>query len=146
MDAEPHAVGSHTLKLVTMLADLGYRGIPANHRHDPFIKVAKWRTGCAFNVGQNILACPPSALLCYRTKLRQSVSVFSRDIREVSDCVDTRAALDAKIRLNFDSPAVPLWQSRVPGDGRGLEACSPDHATSLDGVAVGLGALPLQRC
>ena len=41
MDAEPHAVGSHALKLVAMLADLGYRGIPANHHHDPLIMVVK---------------------------------------------------------------------------------------------------------
>jgi hypothetical protein len=46
-----------------MLADLGYRGIPADHRHDPFIKVVKWGAWCAFDVGQNILGCPPSALL-----------------------------------------------------------------------------------
>src|SRR5215469_1383914 len=67
MHAEPHAVRSHALKLVAMLANLGYRRIPANHRHDAFIMVVKRRTWCACNVGQNILGCPFSTLLCYRS-------------------------------------------------------------------------------
>src|SRR6516164_2510274 len=120
-----------------MLADLGYRGIPADHRHDPSIKVVKWGAWCAFDVGQNILGCPPSALLCHRTKLWQSVSVRSRDISEVSDCIDAREVLHAKIRLNLDSPAVSLRQPRVTGGCRGVEACCPNHATALDGAAVG---------
>jgi len=108
VDAEPHAIGGHAFKLVAMLADLGYRGIPSNHRHDPFVMVEKWGTGRACNIGQNVRGCPPSALLCYRTKLRQSVSIFSGDISEVADRVDTREALDAKIVVNLDSPAGSL--------------------------------------
>src|SRR6516164_2036086 len=120
-----------------MLPDLGYRGIPADHRHNPSIKVVKWGAWSAFDVGQNILGCPPSTLLCDRTKLWQSVPVFSCDTSEVTDCVDTREALHTKIRLNLDSPAVSLRQARVTGDRRGLESCCPDHATTLDGAAVG---------
>ena len=137
MNAEPHAVGSHAFKLVAVLADLGYCGIPANHRHDPFIMVLKRGTRCAFNVGQNILGCQPPALLCYRAKLWQSVSVLSRDVSEVADGIDTWEALNAKIVLNLDSPTASLWQPQVTSDRRGLETRSPDHATALDGAAVG---------
>src|SRR5215469_10559558 len=120
-----------------MLPDLCYRGIPADHRHNPSIKVVKWGAWSAFDVGQNILGCPPSALLCYRTKLWQSVSVFSRDIGEVSDCIDAREVLHAKIRLNLDSPAASLREPRATGDRRGLEASCPNHAAAFDGAAVG---------
>src|SRR6516162_9548967 len=120
-----------------MLPDLGYRGIPADHRHNPSIKVVKWGAWSAFDVGQNILGCPPSTLLCDRTKLWQSVPVFSRDTSEITDRVDTREVLDAKIVLNLDSSAASLRQPQVTCDRRGLEARSPDDATALDGAAVG---------
>src|SRR5215472_9120685 len=73
MSAEPHAVGSHAFKLVAMLADLGYCGIPANHRHDPFIMVVKWGTWSAFNIGR-------SHLIEERLKLMVIILVHERNM------------------------------------------------------------------
>src|SRR5262249_25055426 len=92
---------------------------------------------CAFNIRQDILGCPLSALLCYRTELWQSVSIISFDIREVTDCIDSREAPNTEIELNLDSPAVSLRQPQVTGDRCCLEARSPDHATALNGAAIG---------
>src|SRR5215831_4628091 len=126
MDAEPHTVGCHAFKFVAMLADLGYRGIPTNHRHDPFIMVVKWGPRCAFDIGQNIPSCPSSSLLRNRSKLGQSFSVLSSDVSEVSDRIDAREALDAEIVLDLDSSAATLRQAQITGDRRSLESCSPD--------------------
>src|SRR5215831_4483803 len=130
MDAQPHTIGCYALELVAMLADLRYCRIPADHRHDPFIMVMKWGARCAFNVGQNILGCPPSTLLSYRSKLWQNLSVLSCNISEIAHCIDTWEALNAKIVVNLDSPAVSLRQPQVSTDGCGFEARSPDNATA----------------
>src|SRR5262245_42868621 len=136
MYAEPGGEREPAVHLVSMRTDLGYRRLPADPRHDPFVAVVERLPAGAVEVAKDVPGRPGPGLLGDAGQLGQCPFVPERNVRDVADREDLRVPGHAQVRAHVDTPAPTLSDAHVARDrGRHL-AAGPDGEVGLDGAAI----------
>ena len=147
VQAEPGGEGDRSLDLVAVRADLGDRGVAADHRHDALVVVVERRGRLAVDRRAECSRGPFPGLLGDRSELRQRAPVRRRDVGDVADGEDAGEPGHRQVGGDVDPAAAARRGAGAGGDRGGRLAAAPDHRAGgqfgavgqLHGVRVDLG-------
>ena len=118
--------------------DLGDRRAAADHRHDALVVVVERLARLAGEVGEQVVGRPRAALQRDRAELRERARRPGRDVGDVADRVDARAARRPSGRAGRRcARRGPAASPAAPASGGRLDAAAPDDAAGPDRRAVG---------
>src|SRR5260221_9701067 len=103
MYSEPGSESNRALEFVAMFANFSHGGIAPDHRHDSFVQVPERLFWLPSYYCRNIFCTPFTCLFRHRRKLGQRFAVRASDIRKISERVDAREILNAKVGLDIDT-------------------------------------------
>ena len=128
MHPEPCSESHRAMQFVAMLADLGDRGVAADHRHDALVVVMKRPVGDILSLGQDVLGRPCPGLEGHRAELGVGSAVRTRDVGEVAEHVDAGKTLHREVGQDVDAAAVSLRQAGL-SSANGAAIRPPPQAT-----------------
>ena len=112
--AEPGGEGDPAVQLVSVLADLGDRRLPADHRHDSLVVVVEGLAELALHAREDVLRRPVARLLRHAAELRKRV-VVSDGMFAKSPSAYTPGSPTVRSRLDVEAPTPTRAHSRLSG-------------------------------
>src|SRR5246127_2073111 len=136
MYSEPGSESNRALEFVAMFANFSHGGIAPDHRHDSFVQVPERLFWLASYRCRNIFCTPFAGLFRHGCKLWQRLAVRAGDIRKISERVDAREILNAKVGLDIETSAMAgSYANIVRQRGRFQTAC-PNYSASKNFSSV----------
>src|ERR1700722_6315348 len=121
---------------MAMLTNFGHGRVAPDHGHDSFVEVAERLFRLSSYRSRNIFCTPLSRLFGHGCKLWQRLPVRASDVGKISERVDAREILHAKIGLHINtSTMASSYPDMVRQHGR-FQASRPNHRASQDFSSV----------
>src|SRR6478672_8238208 len=113
MHSEPCRKRDGAVKFMAMLTDFSDGCVAPDHRHDALVEVLKGLPGLAGYIRLDVPCAPFAGLFGDGRKLWQRLPVFPRDVREISQTIDSVEALHREVGSNIDTATVPRLQTQI---------------------------------